>query len=572
MKIFKKSADGSVNKVETREFPVVGGASDAPAPAGAVEEGEGINDLVDWYLNPDAPSPMVNQADGWTSDPSLSASSDAQAPAPPPPPPPDVPDFDEIAIEAARSQAPDDSARKVFEGVQNAISEPVETEYAAGQLPVRFERPPLTEELTELKHETKQALTKRLGSALSDTTVSEDHLQQMVIEGLADVLLNHDTSGYSEAQLDQLGDELLNDILGHGPIEPLLEDPLVSEIMVNGSNQVFVERGGRIFETSARFDNDAQVRRVIDRIVSRIGRRIDESSPMVDARLPDGSRVNAIIPPLAVDGPTLTIRKFSKQALTEQDLVAYNTLTWESVGLLRAFVSGKLNMLISGGTGSGKTTLLNVCSNFIPEGERVVTIEDSVELRLNQRHVVRLESRPSNIEGRGEISIRDLVKNSLRMRPDRIVVGECRSGEALDMLQAMNTGHDGSLTTLHANSPRDAIARLETLVLMAGMDLPIRAIREQIASAIDVIVQLNRLRDGTRRVTHITEVVGMEGERVTLADIFLLETQGLDENGNYIAELKPTGLRPMVAERLADHGIELRASLFGDPLADGLVP
>ena len=347
----------------------------------------------------------------------------------------------------------------------------------------------------------------------------------------------------------------------------MLEDPLVTEIMVNGPNQVFVERAGKIYETNVRFESDAQVRRVIDRIVSRIGRRIDESSPMVDARLPDGSRVNAIIPPLAVDGPSITIRKFSKTALTEQDLVAYKTLTWESVGLLRAFVAGKLNMLISGGTGSGKTTLLNLCSNFIPEGERVVTIEDSVELRLNQRHVVRLESRPPNIEGRGEIAIRDLVRNSLRMRPDRIVVGECRGGEALDMLQAMNTGHDGSLTTLHANSPRDCVARLETLVLMAGMDLPIRAIREQIASAIDIIVQLSRLRDGTRRVTHITEVVGMEGETITLSDIFLLETRGIDEHGNYIAELKPTGLRPMVAERLADHGIELRSSLFGDPMA-----
>ena len=428
----------------------------------------------------------------------------------------------------------------------------------------------MPKDLSELKKQAKDALTLRLGSLLSDSRVSEDELQEMVIQGLADVLLNQDTSAYSEAQLDQLGDELLHDILGHGPIEPLLEDPLVSEVMVNGPNQVFVERAGKIFETSAKFDSEEQVRRVIDRIVSRIGRRIDESSPMVDARLPDGSRVNAIIPPLAVDGSSLTIRKFSKQALTEQDLVDYGSLTWESVGLLRAFVSGKLNMLISGGTGSGKTTLLNVCSNFIPEGERVVTIEDSVELRLNQRHVVRLESRPPNVEGRGEVSIRDLVKNSLRMRPDRIVVGECRSGEALDMLQAMNTGHEGSLTTLHSNSPRDCIARLETLVLMAGMDLPVRAIREQIASAIDVIVQLNRLRDGTRRVTHITEVVGMEGDTITLSDIFLLKTQGVDENGNYIAELKPTGLRPLVAQRLADEGIELRASLFGDPMTQGL--
>ena len=421
-----------------------------------------------------------------------------------------------------------------------------------------------------IRDRAKEALTVRLGGLLSDSSVSEDRLQELVIEGLADVLLNQDTSGYSEAQLDQLGDELLHDILGHGPIEPLLEDPLVSEIMVNGPNQVFVERAGKLFETSAKFESDAQVRRVIDRIVSRIGRRIDESSPMVDARLPDGSRVNAIIPPLAVDGSSLTIRKFGKKGLTEQDLVAYGTLSWESVGLLRAFVAGKLNMLVSGGTGSGKTTLLNVCSNFIPEGERIVTIEDSVELRMNQRHVVRLEARPPNIEGRGEVSIRDLVKNSLRMRPDRVVIGECRSGEALDMLQAMNTGHDGSLSTIHANSPRDCMSRLEVLVLMAGMDLPLRAIREQIASAVDVVVQLNRLGDGSRRVTHITEVVGMEGDTITLQDIFVLETNGVDEDGKFIAELKPTGLRPVCAQRLADQGIELRASLFGDPLAQAL--
>ena len=544
MKIFKK---GEEFEGETPDAPAVA----APAAPAASADND-ITDLVDWYLNPDAPSPVVDQqATEWADDPTPVAAVPVTGAAAP--------------IEYTPVPTPNPNA--VMQGAPQHAPAPAEDAPADAQLPVRFERPPLTDDLNELKREAKDALTIRLGSLLSDSTVSEEHLQEMVIEGLADVLLNQDTAAYSEAQLDQLGDELLHDILGHGPIEPLLEDPLVTEIMVNGPNQVFVERGGKIYETSARFESDAQVRRVIDRIVSRIGRRIDESSPMVDARLPDGSRVNAIIPPLAVDGPSITIRKFSKQALTEQDLVAYKTLTWESVGLLRAFVAGKLNMLISGGTGSGKTTLLNVCSNFIPEGERVVTIEDSVELRLNQRHVVRLESRPANVEGRGEVAIRDLVKNSLRMRPDRIVVGECRGGEALDMLQAMNTGHDGSLTTLHANSPRDCVARLETLVLMAGMDLPIRAIREQIASAIDVIVQLSRLRDGTRRVTHITEVVGMEGDTITLSDIFLLESRGVDEHGNYIADLKPTGLRPLVAERLADHGIELRSSLFGDPMA-----
>ena len=562
MKIFKKDDD------EQPGDGTSGGTGDRD-----------ITDLVDWYLNPDAPSPMVDQALGWARNTGGQPSPGPQATPPASarvaPAPGTAPTDHAIASTAtgttdphALSSGPLAPPARAAMPSDEAASLP--TSPPAEPQPVRFERQPLPKDLSELKKQAKDALTLRLGSLLSDSRVSEDELQEMVIQGLADVLLNQDTSAYSEAQLDQLGDELLHDILGHGPIEPLLEDPLVSEVMVNGPNQVFVERAGKIFETSAKFDSEEQVRRVIDRIVSRIGRRIDESSPMVDARLPDGSRVNAIIPPLAVDGSSLTIRKFSKQALTEQDLVDYGSLTWESVGLLRAFVSGKLNMLISGGTGSGKTTLLNVCSNFIPEGERVVTIEDSVELRLNQRHVVRLESRPPNVEGRGEVSIRDLVKNSLRMRPDRIVVGECRSGEALDMLQAMNTGHEGSLTTLHSNSPRDCIARLETLVLMAGMDLPVRAIREQIASAIDVIVQLNRLRDGTRRVTHITEVVGMEGDTITLSDIFLLKTQGVDENGNYIAELKPTGLRPLVAQRLADEGIELRASLFGDPMTQGL--
>ncbi len=554
MKIFKKGE-------QSNSESAVAGVVAAPAAPAAAPVNNDIADLVDWYLNPDAPSPVVDQpATEWTNLATPAAPISAAVALATTPAPASAGTIEYTPVPTSR---PSDAMQ-----LPPAAAVVSAEEAPTGGLPaVSFERPPLTEELNDLKHSAKDALTVRLGSLLSDSTVSEEKLHDLVIEGLADVLLNQDTSAYSEAQLDQLGDELLHDILGHGPIEPLLADPLVSEIMVNGPNQVFVERAGKIYETSARFESDAQVRRVIDRIVSRIGRRIDESSPMVDARLPDGSRVNAIIPPLAVDGPSITIRKFSETAMTEQDLVSYQTLTWESVGLLQAFVAGKLNMLISGGTGSGKTTLLNVCSNFIPEGERVITIEDSVELRLNQRHVVRLESRPANIEGRGEIAIRDLVKNSLRMRPDRIVVGECRGGEALDMLQAMNTGHDGSLTTLHANSPRDCVARLETLVLMAGMDLPIRAIREQIASAIDVIVQLSRLRDGTRRVTHITEVVGMEGDTITLSDIFLLETHGIDEHGNYLAELKPTGLRPLVAERLLDHGIELRPSLFGDPMA-----
>lgn len=510
-------------------------SNDEPEKEPEEETQDDLSSLVDWYMNP------TGQAPGTPTEPE----------------PLSAPPGSDSAITAPTSATQPSSQLPL---------PPDSTQPARiDSLPVKMEHPPLHDSLTGLKERARDSITTRIG-ALVGEGIDDDRLENMVLEGLADVLEDEDVSQYTETQLEQLGQELVNDILKHGPIEPLLEDPLVSEVMVNGPDMVFVERGGRLFETSTKFDSEAQVRRVIDRIVSRIGRRIDEASPMVDARLPDGSRVNAIIPPLAVDGSSLTIRKFSAKALTEHDLVGYGTLSWESVGLLRAFVSGRLNMIISGGTGSGKTTLLNVCSNFIPEGERVVTIEDSVELQLAQRHIVRLESRPANVEGSGEVAIRDLVKNSLRMRPDRIVVGECRGGEALDMLQAMNTGHDGSLTTLHANSPRDAISRLETLVLMAGMDLPVRAIREQIASAVDVIVQLNRLRDGSRRVTHITEVTGMEGDKLSLSDIFLLEMGGLDEDGKLIAELKPTGIRPKAAEKLADHGIELRGSLFGDPL------
>jgi pilus assembly protein CpaF len=305
---------------------------------------------------------------------------------------------------------------------------------------------------------------------------------------------------------------------------------------------------------------------VIDRIVSQVGRRIDESSPMVDARLPDGSRVNAVIPPLAVDGPSLTVRKFSTEPFTADDLVALGSFSPETVALLSACVRGRLNALVTGGTGTGKTTLLNVLSSFIPDDERIVTIEDSVELQMNQHHVVRLESRPPNVEGRGMVAIRDLVRNSLRMRPDRIIVGEVRGGEALDMLQAMNTGHDGSLSTVHANTPRDAISRLETMVLMAGMDLPDRAVREQIASAIDLIVHLSRFRDGTRRVTHVTEVVGMEGQVVTLQDIFAFDySAGVDADGRHRGSLQPTGIRPAFVDRLADHGIVVPAGTFGTP-------
>lgn len=341
----------------------------------------------------------------------------------------------------------------------------------------------------------------------------------------------------------------------------------MAQVMVNGPDKVYIEHAGRIYHSDIRFRDETHVRQIIDRIVGRIGRRIDESSPLVDARLEDGSRVNAIIPPLAFTGPTLTIRKFSHEALTIPDLIRLDTMSPEIAELLAACVKARLNVLISGGTGTGKTTLLNVVSSFIPEGERIISIEDAVELQLQQEHVVRLESRPPNIEGKGEVTIRDLVRNSLRMRPDRIIVGEVRGAEALDMLQAMNTGHDGSLSTIHANSPRDALSRMETLVLMAGMELPLRAIREQIASSIDLIIQLARLRDGTRRIVAVTEVHGMEGQTVTMQDVFLFDySAGVDRDGRFLGHVLPTGVRPQFTDTFADLGIQLSPRVFGADL------
>ncbi|MFN3374830.1 MAG: CpaF family protein, partial [Chloroflexus sp.] len=352
-------------------------------------------------------------------------------------------------------------------------------------------------------------------------------------------------------------------IIGLGPIEPLLADEDVSEIMVNGPKQVYIEKKGKLIKTDITFADDDHVMRIIDRIVAPLGRRVDESSPMVDARLKDGSRVNVVIRPLALNGPTITIRKFRKDKLTVQDLVRFGSMSQDMADFLAACVKARLNIVVAGGTGSGKTTLLNVLSSFIPEDERIITVENAAELQLRQDHVVTLESRPPNVEGKGEVTIRDLVINCLRMRPERIIVGECRGGETLDMLQAMNTGHDGSMTTIHANTPRDAISRIETMCLMAGMDLPARAIREQIASAIHVFVQQSRLKDGSRKVTQITEVAGMEGDVVVLQDIFVFEQTGIDEKGKIVGQLRPTGVRPRFLEKFEALNIFLPPTIFG---------
>ena len=420
---------------------------------------------------------------------------------------------------------------------------------------------PVSDEYAELKDKLHAEVIELINRDPSDTDFTDD-LKGDNLKKTIDALISDKAISLTRTDRTRIVQEVYNDVVGLGPLEPLLEDPDITEIMVNGPYKVYVERRGKIELTSTRFKNADHVMNIINRIVSAMGRRIDESSPMVDARLADGSRVNAIIPPVALSGPTITIRKFAKNPLQVSDLIRFSSVSPKMMSFLEACVKGRLNIIVSGGTGSGKTTLLSILSAYIPNDERIVTIEDAAELQLRQSHVVTLESRPANIEGVGEITIRDLVRNSLRMRPDRIIVGEVRSGETLDMLQAMNTGHDGSLTTAHANSPRDLLSRLETMVLMSGMEIPVRAIREQIASAIDLIVHQSRMKDGSRKIVNITEVAGMEGDTITLQDLYVYRPEGLDAKGMFRGSFLSTGIRPGFTEKLAANGVLVRDDWF----------
>jgi pilus assembly protein CpaF len=478
-----------------------------------------------------------------------SAPSGPQSTAPSPPP------ADTMTAFASQSPPPPPGASSIQTGLLRSNRQSLDSIAALRKQPGQE-----SDNFAELRSRVQQKLIQDIGPNADFSQAGE---MRKRIQSLFEAALETEGTQLTRADRTRLFEQIVADILGYGPIQSLLDDETISEVMVNGPKQVYIERSGKLVKTDVTFTSDEHVMRVIDRIISPLGRRCDESSPYVDARLPDGSRVNIIIPPLCLVGPTITIRKFSRNPLTTDDLISFGTLTPEMVTFLRATVEAKLNVVVAGGTGSGKTTLLNVLSSFIPADERIVTIEDSAELQLRQEHVVTLETRPPNIEGKGAVTIRDLVRNSLRMRPERIIVGECRAGEALDMLQAMNTGHDGSMTTLHSNSPRDTLSRLETMCLMAGMDLPLRAIREQISKAIELIVQQSRMKDGSRKVTHIAEVQGMEGDVIILQDIFVYEQSGVDERGKLVGRLRPTGIRPKFMEKLESHGIYLPPGVFG---------
>ena len=433
--------------------------------------------------------------------------------------------------------------------------------------PATKSEPEQMRQLSPTEREWKQRIYERLLKVLDLSLLGsmEEQAARAQIREITTRLLLEESAPLSLAQRQFVTRRIEDEVMGHGPLEPLLADPTVSDILVNGSQKVYVERHGKLELTEVRFNDDAHLMNIIDRIVSAVGRRVDESSPMVDARLKDGSRVNVIIPPLALDGPMMSIRRFAVELFKAEDLVRLGTINEQMAMVLKAIVHGRLNVVISGGTGAGKTTLLNIVSGFVPHNERVVTIEDSAELQLQQPHVVRLETRPPNIEGKGQVAQRDLVRNALRMRPERIIVGEVRGAEALDMLQAMNTGHDGSLTTVHANSPRDALSRIETMVSMTGITFPIRALRAQMASAINIVIQVSRDEDGKRRLVSLQEINGMEGDVITMSEIFAFERRGLDANGNVLGELKATGVVPAFHRRLAARGIELPVSLFSVP-------
>lgn len=448
---------------------------------------------------------------------------------------------------------------------QGSSSQPEEGESASRMMNVQTRRvaPPgvssQRDTYTDLKTRVQNRLLAELDPSMDISKINE--VRNTILD-LFEQVLTEENIILSRPEKQRLFEQISAEILGFGPLQPLLEDETITEIMVNGAKNVYIERSGKIYRVPMTFESDDHVMRIIDRIVAPLGRRVDESSPYVDARIPDGSRVNAIIPPLSLVGPVITIRKFAKNPITLEQLIQFGTITTEALQFLKACVESRLNVVISGGTGSGKTTLLNILSQFIPGDERIITIENAAELQLRQEHVVTLESRPPNIEGKGEITIRQLVINSLRMRPDRIIVGEVRDDAALDMLQAMNTGHDGSMTTAHSNSPRDSLHRIETMVLMAGMELPVRAIREQIASAVDLVVHQERMRDGSRKVVNITEVSGMEGEIITMTDLFLFEQTGY-EDGKVMGHLRPTGLRPKFMDQIEASGIHLPATIFG---------